>query len=360
MVSTFYIMKVDKKKVNMEDYYSNLLENMPSPASSEDSKRKKCRVCLQDGELPVTSVSNPQDYEEALNVFADIVFENSNATYLCYVCYKFLKTAILFRRVAHQASETLKQSFLRQSPDFFEDFLDFDYSDTFEDTKKNNVKIIPNKKIVKRMPSKKVVKRKDRKRRTTVSRPKKVTCQVCNKVMNESYYLKSHVLLHNPDLREPYVCDMCGKSFKVKNTMVNHRRRHETGHIFKCELCPYTAKYKDYLKRHMPIHTGELKYLCTECPARYVSKGSLSDHIKLKHTEPAFKCDSCHKAYHSSLTLQRHIEAAHLRIKKHECNMCAMAFSYRHDMLKHQRKVHKRALRHRFYNSNLKNNVELI
>ncbi|CAH2245696.1 jg4853 [Pararge aegeria aegeria] len=325
-------MKVNKKRINMEEYYSGL-QNMPLPVFSKHIKRQThCRVCLQNGDMPITSVTNPQELKEALTIFGGIIFndDDEKAVYLCYVCYKFLKSAVLFKKVAQRSNETLKQPLLKQSPGHFQDY---DYSGTYDDGKSSQVYATDDF-LCKQEP---------------LEVDTKVQCPICKKVVNKSYYYKTHLKLHNPNLPEPYVCDICGKSFKIKNVYTNHRVRHETRFIYKCELCPYAGRYKERLSRHMRVHTGDLKYLCTQCPARYISKGSLSDHIKLKHTEPQFKCDSCNKAYHSNLVLQRHIDASHLRIKKHECNICGSAYGYRHDLLKHQIKVHKRAvLRHRF------------
>nr|XP_034837449.1 zinc finger protein 610-like [Maniola hyperantus] len=334
MVASFYIMKLNEARVNMEEYYSDL-HNTPLPIFSKHLKRKtRCRVCLQDGDMPMTTVTNHNDMKEALNIFADIEFHDSDEqqTYiLCYVCYKFLKNAILFRKVAQRTNETLKQSSLpktikqspiqqtlKHSPDHFQDY---EYSGTPDEDKPDN--------------STEVDCEDDFEEEST-----KVPCPICQKLLSKSYY-KKHTDLHNPDVPAQHVCDICGKAFKLKEVYNRHKERHETRYIFKCELCPYAGRYRERLWMHMRVHTGELKYLCTECPARYTTGGSLSDHIKLKHTEPQYKCDSCDKAYHNNLNLQRHIDTAHLGIKNHECNVCGKTFGYRKKMLDHQRKIHK-------------------
>ncbi|XP_045780796.1 zinc finger protein 667-like [Maniola jurtina] len=336
MVTSFYIMKLNEARVNMEEYYSDL-HNTPLHVFSKHLKRKtKCRVCLQDGDMPMNSVTNHNEMKEALNIFADIEFHNSDEdqTYiLCYVCYKFLKNAILFRKVAQRTNETLKQSSLpktikqssiqqtlRDSPD---NFQNCEYSRTPNDDKPDH--------------SIEVECEEDFEEECT-----EIQCPICQKLLRKSYY-KKHMDLHNPDTPAQRVCEICGKALKSKKSYYSHKKRHETRYIYKCELCPYAGRHSQGLWMHMRVHTGELKYLCTECPARYTSGGSLSYHIKLKHTEPQYKCDSCDKAYHNNLNLQRHIEAAHLKIKQHQCDICDSGFSYRKAMLNHQRLVHKRA-----------------
>lgn len=339
MVKSVYIMTLNKKSINMEEYYKEL-QNVPLAVFSKHLKRKaKCRVCLQDGDSPITSVPNPDDFKEVLNVFG-IVFDDldsDKAAYLCYVCYKFLKSAILFRKVVQRSNETLNQPLLKQSP---EHYFDYNYSETFDDDTSNQI-------YSKDVDDGQELEDED----------EKVQCRTCKKILTKRYY-STHVKIHDPNFRQQYVCDICGKAFNMRNSLESHRRRHETRLLFKCQYCPYAGRYKERLSMHMRVHTGELKFLCTQCPARYINKGSLSDHIKFKHTEPQFKCDTCPKAYHNSLNLQRHIDAVHLGIKKHQCDICGSAFGYRRKMLEHQRLVHKRAsMKYRYTKATSKTNM---
>ncbi|XP_034837096.1 zinc finger protein 260-like [Maniola hyperantus] len=324
MVTSFYIMKMNEKTISMEEYYNGLL-SMPLPVFSKHLKRKtKCRACLQEGDVPITNVSNYNEMREALHIFGDIQIDDDddNPTYLCNVCYKFLKSAILFRKIAYRTNVTLRQSLLKQSPDHHSDY---DYNVEFED----NANPVYLTFECKKEPE---------------AGGGKVECPICKQVLSKSYY-KKHLEHHNQDSAKPYECDTCGKSFKAKSLYQRHRERHETRYLFKCQLCPYIGRYKERLSMHMRVHTGDLKHLCTQCPARYINRSSLNDHMKFRHTEPQHKCDLCNKAYYDNLNLRRHIDVAHLGIKNHECNLCGKKFGYRTKMLAHQRNIHETFVR---------------
>ncbi|CAK1541008.1 unnamed protein product [Leptosia nina] len=167
----------------------------------------------------------------------------------------------------------------------------------------------------------------------------KIQCEICNTVINKSYY-SQHMTMHDPN-HQKYICDVCGKSFRLRCAYHSHSLRHRSDFQHKCQFCPYKARYKELLKTHMKVHIGDYKYMCTECPTRFLFKSNLNRHL-LRHKEPQFSCDVCKRSFHIKLALQRHYEADHLGIKKHVCNICGKAFGYRNAMMKHQRCVHKR------------------
>ena len=60
---------------------------------------------------------------------------------------------------------------------------------------------------------------------------------------------KKKVLLSKS--KEEYVCDLCGKSFKLKDSLKNHVRvKHENKKIWKCRKCNKTYSYRRGLLEH--------------------------------------------------------------------------------------------------------------
>lgn len=328
MHALFYQIKTQKSKngIVFDEYYRNILENV-DPGSEEDLP-DKCRVCLREGFISIYGNDKTEEILEVLERYNNIHLneEDDFPKYLCAVCYKFIKAAILFRKTAVYIDEILRK----------EAKVEGDNLDQSEDLHEFSDGSLNEKDSFKK-PESEIQEIKREKR--AVKCATKVTCHICNKIINRSYY-KEHVTMHDPDHKN-YVCDICGRSFRLRCAYYNHSLRHRTDFPYKCQFCPYRGRYAELLKTHMRTHTGDYRYMCTECPARFLFKSNLNSHM-LKHKEPKFKCDTCKRAFHTKLMLQRHFEADHLGIKNHVCGMCGKAFGYRNAMMKHQRHVHKR------------------
>lgn len=333
MIAAYYQIKTSKRKHGDDSwhYYSNLLCRK---TDSHQDLSSKCRVCLQEGNYSIYEEENTEEITEALQIFGNILIceDDGYPKYLCSTCKGFIKNAIAFRKVAMRSEQLLKKPVKVETNLEYED--DHDYSDNSYETKKpemwaNKEIIGVNENCVRVKPEKK----------ETAQYNTKVTCPICNKVISRTYF-KEHVTVHDPN-HNRYVCDICGKSFRLRCAYHNHSLRHSTGFPFKCQICPYRAQYGELLKTHMRTHSGDYRYMCTECPARFLVKSNLNSHM-LKHREPQFQCDACKRAFHTKLLLQRHYQCDHLGIKNHVCNICGKAFGYRNAMMKHQRRVHKR------------------
>lgn len=322
-------MKLAKKKCNLDiATYYNELKSIKN--NLQQKCEKKCRVCL--GKATI-DMFDPGFGTEEMQIFQlitnlDISEFCEDTKYLCSFCFKFIKGAIVFRETAQRSYEILKLPVKEELSADLQSCHDFSDNDDCKPSLEKNWSIIGEE------VNEIKVEKKDKIKYTP-----KVTCHICNKVLNRSYY-KEHMTMHDPDHRK-YICDVCGKSFRLRCAYHNHSLRHRTDFPFKCQFCPYKGRYSELLKTHMRTHTGDYRYMCTECPARFLFKSNLNSHM-LKHKEPEHKCDDCKRAFHTKLLLQRHYEADHLGIKNHVCNVCGKAFGYRNAMMKHQRHVHKR------------------
>ncbi|KAJ2941500.1 hypothetical protein O0L34_g14546 [Tuta absoluta] len=169
-----------------------------------------------------------------------------------------------------------------------------------------------------------------------------VECPVCKKTLVRRYF-NTHMKMHDKSSNKKFICDVCGKNFTFQSAFINHRAIHNNDLPYKCDYCPYRGRSKHLLRIHTRTHTGDYPYKCTQCSARCITKSNLNRHM-LRHKGPVdFLCDSCNRSFYSKLELERHITVIHLGIKSHICNICGVAFGYRQGLMKHQRKVHKRA-----------------
>ena len=84
-----------------------------------------------------------------------------------------------------------------------------------------------------------------------------------------------------------HTCETCGKKYKNKISLLNHKNRNE------CD------KY------------NKLQFRCENCPKRYSSKKALLKHMKDKHitkqNDEAIKCSLCNKRFSCQGNLNRHL-----------------------------------------------------
>lgn len=323
-------MTKNKNSISTDEYFNNLYNAPITKGLITQNCNDKCRVCLKDGVVFVYGDENRCDIMEALRIFANIEEQEDDLfpKYLCTICYKFITSAIMFRKIAKKTNTRLKQQTVNKYR------LKVDCNDLSK-----NIKSEPNVSDEEKQNdiiNKLCQQEKEERERRNI----KIQCQKCNKIIKKSYY-KIHMTMHDPE-HQKYICDICGKKFRLKVGYYSHRLRHRSDYPYKCQLCPYKCRYSEGFRSHMKTHSGERSFMCTECPARFLFKSNLNTHVLLKHREPQFKCERCQKAFHTELKLQSHNEVDHLGIKRHTCNICGQAFGYRDAMVKHQRRVHKR------------------
>ncbi|KAL1392789.1 hypothetical protein pipiens_012223 [Culex pipiens pipiens] len=70
--------------------------------------------------------------------------------------------------------------------------------------------------------------------------------------------LRNHIRVQHSDVK-PFECDVCGKSFKLKNTLLNHQVQHTGVKKFACEFCSRTfASSGNYYAHRKRMHPQEL------------------------------------------------------------------------------------------------------
>lgn len=292
-----------------------------------------CRVCLQEGNIPIYGNEEFEDVSEALSTFGDITVSSDDeyTKFLCQSCYEFLQEAIKFRKKAKESQDTLRWPV----SDVDDNTDNPDYTSRKYVRRKEQSNLECKKCDISFKSRKEYREHKSSKEHKNARRK----CPICNKLY-ASVYLSTHLLLHKTE--RPHMCDVCGRKFALQGPFKRHRLTHFYSLPFKCTLCPYKGRFSESLKSHMRSHTGEKPYQCSHCPLRFVNVSNLNRHVVTHTRNYNYKCDACGKGFHTKGDMALHFKVEHAGIKDHVCDMCGKAFGYRKQMMQHQVIVHKR------------------
>jgi uncharacterized Zn-finger protein len=85
----------------------------------------------------------------------------------------------------------------------------------------------------------------------------------------------------------PFVCSICEKEFKTKNSLNDHQSLHLGNKDFSCQSCPKKFRLKQALVRHYQAVHLDLKFECEICgetmKLRKQFQRTYIDHIKSRH-----------------------------------------------------------------------------
>uniref|UniRef100_A0A0R3T4A8 Protein krueppel n=1 Tax=Rodentolepis nana TaxID=102285 RepID=A0A0R3T4A8_RODNA len=144
------------------------------------------------------------------------------------------------------------------------------------------------------------------KRRHSDKKP--FVCEACGKRFLTKAELNTHKAVHSDE--KPYNCRICGRKFKTKSLINSHLRTHSEERPFECGYCKRGFKRKDALNVHMRTHSGERPYKCCECNKQFLTKQNMQTHL-----------------YYKNLTDLKGHMSCQTRDQPFKCNVCAMSFS---------------------------------
>uniref|UniRef100_A0AAZ1Y3T8 C2H2-type domain-containing protein n=1 Tax=Oreochromis aureus TaxID=47969 RepID=A0AAZ1Y3T8_OREAU len=79
-------------------------------------------------------------------------------------------------------------------------------------------------------------------------------CDLCGKSFTLAQSLKKHQVIHSGV--KPYSCDLCGKSFTLAGNLKTHQVIHSGVKAYNCDLCGKSFTQSQSLKTHQLIHSG--------------------------------------------------------------------------------------------------------
>ncbi|KAK0180609.1 hypothetical protein PV327_002974 [Microctonus hyperodae] len=196
-------------------------------------------------------------------------------------------------------------------------------------------------------------------------------CRDCDKTFETTNLLNDHQCPNSPlindisdiDVKEeqtqtngnsPFSCDICGKPFKRKEHLFQHRKLHTGERPYVCTTCTKAFSRKEHLVRHSVSHTGQKMHECELCGKSFSRKDNLHKHRKTHGVSGPYICETCGKSF-----VVKHYYLMHLTTHAptlidgesgqdplpYKCDLCHKAFSVKQYLTTHK-------LRHRSKNNN--------
>lgn len=114
-------------------------------------------------------------------------------------------------------------------------------------------------------------------------------CGYCGKEQESEYRLRQHELLSHTSLHqlspdEVFVCDLCSRVFKTKQSMRNHFIRAHTPktEVYPCSVCGKVLPHQKALYAHERVHIKS-EVSCQYCSKVFNRKVLLNSHIAIVH-----------------------------------------------------------------------------
>lgn len=173
-----------------------------------------------------------------------------------------------------------------------------------------------------------------------VSRPK-FPCSLCSSVLLSRSSLKNHHITFHSSVVEQHPCEQCGKIFISRMKLIQHRLNVHVKGNFPCQDCDKVYSVKAVLQKHITQHHKD-RVSCKVCKKLFAPGNSLERHMK-SHELGTHPCavESCKKMFRTKKSLMDHIESQHQSPDENViCQVCAAIFTSEKKLNRHIARQH--------------------
>ncbi|XP_073966378.1 uncharacterized protein isoform X2 [Choristoneura fumiferana] len=161
-------------------------------------------------------------------------------------------------------------------------------------------------------------------------------CRLCLTSFKGRQWMEQHVRKHEPAAGD-YECSICKIRCKTPKLFRTHRDANHTTK-FTCKRCPFVTYSKAQALKHHGWHEG-VEHTCQHCGATFRKHTTYMGHLRRAHPS-SFICGACARSFVSAYGLNLHIKAVHKDIDKLEsdstkCEECDVTFVSRKMYVRH-------------------------
>lgn len=166
-------------------------------------------------------------------------------------------------------------------------------------------------------------------------------CPVCQMQYKTVTGLKHHRIREHTDIEPKFVCDFCGKRFKLKLDLSLHIDRSHMNATYVCRFCGMAVKnIAHHEAKHQKNKEIVYPYCCTICPRKFKGWNSLENHLLMKHKASKEGSDMlrtlCEKRFESRSDFYQHVlNQTEVQVKRHKCDVCQKTFTSEYNLRNH-------------------------
>ena len=151
-------------------------------------------------------------------------------------------------------------------------------------------------------------------------------CEVCAKIFKKKNSYYCHRRVHSEEYVTPRICPICQKRFRGSYGLKYHVESVHEGKRVLCEICGKEMRSELHLKKHLQVHSGEKPFICGFCTKRFARNDTLTLHLRVHTRERPYVCEICNKRFSQKSSLNLHVKSIHQENKRHSCVICNKSF----------------------------------